>query len=371
MYDCIIVGAGPAGGAAAYHLAKQGYSVLILEKESLPRYRPSGGAVSPAIAQWFDFDLSPIVSVKVDRVCYTLKNSDPVEVELETAEPMWVVKRDTFDRFLVQQAQDKGAELRDRTTVTGIQFKGDSWQVNTNGEALVGRYLVGADGPVGSMARWLKLKPAKARSAAALEVPTSNPEPSIGFEMGLVKNGFIWKFPKADGYSLGAATMLGGDSKKLSSTLADYAKKSGLDVSAATPYEHSVTLWDGDRTLHAQNALLAGDAAGVADPFTAEGVRPAIYTGVKAAEAISQALNGEEKALAEYTKTIKETWGSEMVWAGRLAQAFYRFPKIGYKVGVKQPAATQLMLKILCGEDQYSRLVGRATKRLTAGLFKG
>ncbi len=369
MYDCIIVGSGPAGGTAAYHLAARGHSVLILEKASLPRYRPSGGALSPAIAQWFDFDLAPTISMKVDRVRYTLKNKDPVEVKLETAEPMWVVKRETFDRFLVQQAQDKGAELRDNTTVTGIEFKGDGWQVNTTGEAVMGRYLIGADGPTGSMAKWLKLKPAKTRSAAALEVPASNPDPAIGFEMGLVKNGFIWNFPKADGYSLGAATMLGGDSKKLPSILADYAGKIGLDVKSAKSYEHSVTLWDGDRTLHSQNALLAGDAAGVADPFTAEGIRPSIYTGVKAAEAISSALKGQSNALAEYTQVIKDTWGTEMAWAGRLAGAFYRFPGIGYKVGVKQPIATQLMLKILCGEDQYSRLVGRATKRLTGGLF--
>ena len=62
MFDCIIVGAGPAGGTAAYHLAKRGYSVLILEKESLPRYKPCGGGVSPQSAQWFDFDFSPAIS---------------------------------------------------------------------------------------------------------------------------------------------------------------------------------------------------------------------------------------------------------------------------------------------------------------------
>jgi flavin-dependent dehydrogenase len=47
VYDCVIVGAGPAGGAAAYHLAKRGRSVLVLEKDPLPRYKPCGGGVSP------------------------------------------------------------------------------------------------------------------------------------------------------------------------------------------------------------------------------------------------------------------------------------------------------------------------------------
>src|SRR5512136_2245896 len=120
MFDCIIVGAGPAGGTAAYHLAKRGRSVLVLEKESLPRYKPCGGGVSPVVAQWFDFDFSPAISLKVSEIRYTWKMGDPVDVALEIKEPIWMVRREVFDHFLVQQAQKQGAELRDSTEVTGI-----------------------------------------------------------------------------------------------------------------------------------------------------------------------------------------------------------------------------------------------------------
>ena len=68
MFDCIIVGSGPAGGSAAYHLAKQGRQVLILEKESLPRYKPCGGGVSPIVGEWFDFDFSPAISVRATTI---------------------------------------------------------------------------------------------------------------------------------------------------------------------------------------------------------------------------------------------------------------------------------------------------------------
>jgi len=68
MYDCIIVGAGPAGGTAAHHEAKQGRAVLALEKEALPRYINRGGGVAPWIAQWFDSDFSPVVSANVDTI---------------------------------------------------------------------------------------------------------------------------------------------------------------------------------------------------------------------------------------------------------------------------------------------------------------
>ena len=64
MYDCIIVGSGPAGGTAAYHLAKKGHSILILDKADLPRYKPCGGGVSSVIQEWFDFDFTPAVFFK-------------------------------------------------------------------------------------------------------------------------------------------------------------------------------------------------------------------------------------------------------------------------------------------------------------------
>ena len=93
MFDCIIVGAGPAGGAAAYHLAKRGRSVLVVEKESLPRYKPCGGGVSPAIAEWFDFDFSPAISLKVNAIRYTWNMEDPVDIKLNKLEPIWMVRR--------------------------------------------------------------------------------------------------------------------------------------------------------------------------------------------------------------------------------------------------------------------------------------
>jgi len=118
MYDCIVVGAGPAGGSAAYHLAKRGRRVLVLEKEALPRYKPCGGGVSPQVAEWFDFDFSPAISLKTRDFRFTWNLSDPVELNLSELEPIWMVRRDIFDQFLIQQAQRQGAELRvDRKSV--------------------------------------------------------------------------------------------------------------------------------------------------------------------------------------------------------------------------------------------------------------
>ena len=371
MFDCIIVGAGPAGGTAAYHLAKRGRSVLVLERDALPRYKACSGGVSPAIAQWFDFDFSPAISLKVDAIRYTWKLGDPVEATLNTPEPMWMVKRDVFDQFLVQQAQAKGAELRDQTPVTGIEFKGDRWVVNTANGALEARYLIAADGAKGPMAKWLGFKERKTRMGAVMEAPRSSDDGRAQFDFGIVKNGFIWNLPKADGISIGTSTFRGGDSEDLRADLSEYAALAGIDAKSSQVHLHPICTWDGDQKLHAQNALLAGETAGVVDPFTGEGIRPSIFSGMKAAEAIDQALSGDRKALENYTSVIQKEWGVDMVWAQRLAGVFYRIPSIGYKVGVKRPTATDRLGKIMCGQLRYADVATRALKRLSGSLIPG
>jgi flavin-dependent dehydrogenase len=83
MFDGIIVGAGQAGSTAGYHHAKQGRSVLVLEKASLLRNKPGGG-VSEAIDQWLDFDRTPAISLKANKISCTWKMQDQVKVEINS-----------------------------------------------------------------------------------------------------------------------------------------------------------------------------------------------------------------------------------------------------------------------------------------------
>ena len=369
MFDCIVVGAGPAGSTTAYHLAKQGLSVLVLEKANFPRSKSCGGGVSPAIAQWFDFDFASVIQNHVSQVKYTFKMGNSAEVELQGVTPMWMVQRAEFDNFLIEQAVDKGAEFKPGTEVTGIDLAGDSYQVKTSNGEFVGKYLVAADGADSIVGKLLGFTESQKIAAASLQIKgeVSDRRKNMAFfDFGSLKNGFMWCFPKADGYSLSAAYVRNpkGKTDELTKQLAKYAELFDLDPSQGEYRQHPLNLWQEERALHSDRALLVGEAAGMVDPLIGEGIRPAIFTGVKAAAAVSSALQGDGQALANYTATVNGEWGANLAKADFLAGLFYKAPKIAYKLGVKRPAAGQLMGKILCGELSYSQVADKATQKL-------
>jgi geranylgeranyl reductase family protein len=374
MYDCIIVGAGPAGSTAAYHLAKQGHSVLLLEKSPLGRYKACSGAVSPKIAQWFDFDLTPAVDRSIRQIRYTWKLGDEVCSEIKTADPIWVLKRDVFDQFLVQQAQAQGAEVKAETPVVGLEWVGDRWQVRTPSGSFESQYLIAADGANGPTAGWLGFKPHKTRPAAALEVATDQPVDencALNFEFGLVKNACLWSVPQRQGYSLGAVLFLGNNSQDLQPGLTAYAAGLGLGHHPQTFHAQPLQLWEGDRPLHRERALVVGEAAALVNPLSIEGIRPGIFSGAKAAAAIHSALAGNDEALTQYTQTLQTEWGTDMQWAQRIASVFFRVPGLGYRVGIKRPSATERLGQVLAGEVRYSDIANRVLKRLSTGFMSG
>jgi len=374
MYDCIIVGAGPAGATAAYHLSKAGHRVLLLDAAQLPRYKPCGGGVSPQVAEWFDFDFAPAISVKVRRVRYTLNLEDPIEVELPADRALWMVRRDVFDHFIVQQAQAQGTTLWDGTKAKAVENLGAHWQVETSQGSVDGRFLIAADGARGTMAKRLGFTQRKYQLAAALEaeprleVPN---QPVVHFELGLLKQGYLWNFPKADGYSIGGGVFRSGSQRQqdLRSPVANYAAEFKVNARAVQHFGHPILIWDGPQVLHTHRALLAGEAACVVDPFTAEGIRPSIFSGLKAAESIHQALQGDEQALVRYTHVMNTEWGEDMRWARRIARLVYQAPGLAYRVGVKRPSSTATMVKVFCGDVRYAEVAHRAIRRLSGGVL--
>ena len=376
MFDCIVIGAGPAGGTAAWALAKAGWRVLAIDgSDEWPRSRVCGGGVAPVVSQWLDgIDLAAARSGKVQNLRLSWKFKDPVDLRLAPNAALWAVDRSRFDDCLMQAAIASGAEFRPQTRVTDAVWDGEGWAVTAGGRVETARYLVVADGPNGRGATWLGLEPFPCRPGIAINVrdPESTDAPRAYFDFGSLKNGAVWSIPLVD---RGQRTVCAVSARakerpdRLEAAVRAAIEQLGLDA-IGDPMFQPVRLWDGNRPLHGHHAVLVGDAAGVADPFSYEGVRPAVWTGLRAAEAIGGALGGDAPAISRYSEVVAEELGADMAWAKRLTALFHSMPKLIYKLGTGRPSVNGYIGRMICGEMRYSYVADRAIARLT-GLIGG
>ncbi len=373
MHDVIVVGAGAAGAASAYHLAARGHRVLILEAQSMPRRKPCGGGMAASVQRWFPFDLSPAVDQVIEQVRFTWCLDDPVTAVLPGDAPFWIVQRSRLDQFITQQAVSAGAELIDAVQVEAIGRDGDHWCVEAGGHRYTSRAVVVADGSSSRFASQLALGTPRPRfaSAVAVEVEAPVAEPNTArFEFGLVKHGFCWAFPRQGGYSIGVGSFIGNGDVDADGVLAQLLPSLGLSPDAGTRVESPLRVWDGHYPLHGAGGVVAvGDAASLCDPFLAEGLRPALLSGVRSAEALDRYLVAEDsrqadQALQGYSQVMRQQWGESMAWGRRIAQVFYRVPKVGYQLGIKRPTAPQRIAQILSSEMGYGDIAQRVIKRL-------
>ena len=365
--DVIVVGAGAAGSAAAFHLAARGRRVLLLEREAMPRSKPCGGGMAASVQRWFPFDLTPAVDQVIAQVRFTWCLEDPVTAVLPGNSPFWIVRRSLLDATIAAQAAAAGAELQDGSAVEAIDRDGDHWRVVSGGNVYTARGLVLADGSNSRFSVPLGLGPAKPRFAAAVaaEVEAEVREPGTArFEFGLVHHGFCWAFPRQGGYSIGVGTFIGREAADADAVLAQLLPSLGLSPTAGERCRSPLRVWDGHHPLHVPGAVVVGDAASLCDPFLAEGLRPALLSGVRAAEAMDHFLSGDDAALQGYSATMRTEWGESMAWGRRIAQVFYRVPKVGYQLGIKRPTAPQRIAQILSGEMGYGDIAQRVIKRL-------
>ena len=366
--DTIIIGAGPAGCAAAFHLARRGRQVVLLEREPQGRGKPCGGGMAASVQRWFPFDLSPVVDQVITEVRFTWTLEDAVRANLPGEAPFWIVRRSRLDAFLADHAVRAGVDVRYSTAADTVRSQGDLWMVtDQSGERLFARGLMIADGSASPLASQLGLGPPRPRFASTLSVEVDGPVREAGvayFDFGLVPQGFCWAFPRHQGYSIGLGTFIGQEDVKGETVLRRLLPSLGFPSEAGQRQLSRLRVWDGHYPLDGAGVLVAGDAASLCDPFLAEGLRPSLMSGCQAANALDAWLGGDPQALKGYTATMRADWGESMAWGKRIAQVFYRLPRVGYQLGIKRPTAPQRIAQILSGEMGYGDIAQRVIKRL-------
>ncbi len=353
-YDVIVVGAGPAGATAAFFLCEAGRRVLVLEKEALPRYKTCGGGLSAMVLDQFPFSFEPVIESRVKEISYVFRDQG-VTLPLPDGS-MCTVMRDRFDAYILQHTK---AEVHERSTVQRIEEKGDGIIVEcTDGRRFECSYLIGADGASSVVARCLGLRRDKAFAAAIeLEVPVS---PTVFAQFmdktvlifGEVHIGYLWIFPKSDHLSVGIGA-LHPKPGELQSALKRVMAHFGISLDGIPIHGHPLPIYLRQEQIATARVLLVGDAAGLVDPCTGEGIRFAIKSGRLAADAI---LSGHPES---YASLVDRQIGRKHRFAASLMNLFYGIPKVFFQLGAYNPFVTRALMDMLDDRIGYGSVLLR------------
>ena len=357
-YDAIVVGAGPAGSTAARELARHGFSVLLLEGKTFPRDKPCGGGLTPRA--WRQISV-PIHDLILHRaVSVQVRASATLSARFYARHAsIWMVSRRELDQRLAEAAAQAGAELHCGEAVTSVNLGPQPSVVSDRGH-YDGRVLIGADGAESRMARWLGLnRPRRWMMALEDEIEVLR-DPLRGEAVVdlSVPHGYAWAFPKGDRYNVGLGTFDRRHARELRGRLRSFVESLRLPLSRpVAPAGHRIPTGLPPGPLHSGNALLVGDAAGVADPFFAEGISYALLTARVAADVAAAYLSGRSADLSPYSNHVERLLRADMrVWR-TTAAVVYRFPALCVRMLASSGRLQLLVERTIAGDIGSARLI--------------
>jgi geranylgeranyl reductase family protein len=370
-FDAIVVGAGPAGSTTAYRLARAGARVLVLERARFPRDKPCGGGLTERALRQLPFSVDPVVEETVDTLEARLRYGPRFERRGGSRLAV-MTQRHRLDAYLAEQAAAAGAELREGARVTAVEGA----TVRVGDETLAGEVLIGADGVNGIVGRALGLG-RDHQHGVALEGNVSYADVDAGryarrlvLEFGVVPGGYGWVFPKGDHVNVG----VGGwerEGPTLRAELARLCEEHAIDPDALTDLRgYRLPMRRPSAVLARGRVALVGDAAGLVEPLTGDGIYEAFLSAKLVTDAALAVLDGSEAGLEPYAARLTRTL-APLVSAGWGAKvALDRFPWLMFSIARLRPL-WPVVEKLVSGElrgPSDARGLGRAPVRLLAAL---
>ena len=372
MYDLIVVGAGPAGSAAARTAALGGMDTLILEKEIFPRYKPCGGALSSKAASLLDFPLPSDIcerTITGARVHYR----DRVLERHKGYNLTTLITRCNFDHLLLQKAKEAGAGIETQK-VMYFQEKEGHVSVKTDVGIYQCRFLLIASGCQDGLKN--RIRGPDRKESMGICVVTEIEEDdrrieerlggTVDIHFGVAKSGYGWIFPHRGYYSVG----IGGLSSRLRhprQAMLQFLKKNGFSERQRL-HGHLIPQ-GGNKVRTAQGrVLLAGDAAGFVDAFTGEGICYALSSGKIAGQVIGE-VPASEVAQA-YQERCRKEFGEELRYALFFSKMMHRYPEIFLRILSCREEVLDRYIEIAAARISYKDFMRWLLPRLPLSLLR-
>ncbi|HEX4311805.1 MAG TPA: geranylgeranyl reductase family protein [Acidobacteriaceae bacterium] len=330
-WDAIVVGAGPAGCAAAWDLAAAGRAVLLLDKAEFPRHKACAGGLTRKSLRALRYSVTPVVRETVSAI--VIKNARDEAATLASRNAICAMTvRQELDEFCLRQTLGVGAQFARIAAIAGIEGEADGVVVRTPETEYRGRFLVGADGVHSRVRQLLCADPGWFRRGFALEAEVrreaGNPTDLV-FDLAPVRQGYGWIFPKRDHVNVGLYTE--SSEEKLDRPRLERYIRERLGEATLGPITGQYLGFGAERGQpDAARIFLVGDAGGFADPLTGEGIYGAIASGQAAAAAIDGELRGgirAQEAFAKKTAPLRR----DLLLSASGARWFYGNLDLGYR----------------------------------------
>ncbi len=373
MKRVAILGGGPAGAFAAEQLASAGLNVILFD-EKLAWEKPCGGGLTYKAYNQYPFLLEN--STPKRFVSETMLSAPRAgEACLKMDEPLLIYSRFDLNNLLLERAGRAGVQI-EKARITGLAREGSGWKLRTNSGTADADFCVvatGARNPLRDVGT--QLHPQDAMSALGYYIPGQQDRIDIQFLPHL--EGYIWVFPRCEHLSVGICGK-GEPAAALRLRLERYMSEKGLSWKGAKFYSHLLPAletksWKANR-VSGEGWMAVGDAAGLVDPITGEGLYYAIRSGDLAAKAL---IADTAETPLHYRKLLRHDFAADLEFGSRLAKRVFggRFlfgsvPSRMVQFTRRSPRFSAIMQDLFAGKQPYVGLKRRLLENLNGSLYE-